>query len=565
MTPRVNISIKQIFSVIMILTITIYLLLPILFPNLRDNKIFVHNKISLGLDLKGGVSILLKVDINQYYKDCIGNTADLISNYLKNENINFFSNYSDNTKVIVNNEDKNNIENNNHEKIYDILKRKLNHDEYEVSLSNNQVIVEFTNKFKENTIKHLVNQSIEIIRHRIDDSGTREIDIQRQGDDMILIQIPGVYSTDEIKNLIGKTAKMTFHLISNDITLKNYDKLPFGIRMLPVIDLLSEDDESSEEDIDSENNKNNKTHNKRNDIRLAQRLPVIIHPLMHGENLIDAQSIVGHMGEYNVKFRLNEEGTKTFANITNIYKNRNLAIVLDGIIISAPRITDTIITGVGVISGNLTAEMAKELALLLRSGALPTELKIIEERNIGPTLGQESIDAGCKAVIIGLIAVAIIMTLRYKYFGLLANIALIINLGMIIAIMSLFEATLTLPGISGIALTLGMAVDANVLIFERIREKSKFSQSIEEGYKDSFATIVDSNITTIGAAIVLYAFGTASIRGFAVTLIIGIISSMFTAVTLTKVILALFFRFYDKFYYKLHKNVKNIKYKKYKA
>lgn len=490
--------------ILFISILSIYFALPSL---IEDCKYLPGTKVNLGLDLRGGVSLVLEVDDESYYKEKLVFIADSFVRKLRKKGISIFSSATtgESSEIITEKELSS-------EEIKYLKGLELQ-EGYVLNIMPKVLKITPENDFKVQMRSKLLSQSMSIIMKRIDETGTKEIDLQRQGLNKILLQIPGVYNTSQIKSLIGKTAKLTFHLV--DGSLKNDDirrgNIPLGTKLLKVMD------------------------NEKYDNNI---LPIKAQALMSGEVLIDAHPTKNQLGQYVVQFRLNNEGAKIFADITSRYKGHALAIVMDKQIVSAPRINEAIPTGAGVISGDFDAKSANEFAILLRSGALPTQLKVSEERVVGPTLGKASIDAGVKAVIVAGVLVVAMMIVFYGYWGILASVALIVNLFMILAILGLMDATLTMPGIGGIALTLGMAVDANILIFERIKEEKKAGNgivsSIVSGYKNSMATIMDANITTIAAALILYVFGTASVRGFSVTLTVGIVCSMFTSIFLTK-------------------------------
>lgn len=375
----------------------------------------------------------------------------------------------------------------------------------------------------DNAISSAVTQSIEVIRRRIDELGTTEPVVQRQGVDRILIQVPGLDDPQRLKALIGQTAKMTFHLVSDEMSAQDaiQGRPPAGTRV------LYEYDETGEQ--------------------IGAYL-VESRAMVDGEDLVDAQSgFDQRTNEPIVTFRFNSKGASRFGQVTQANVGRPFAIVLDGSVLSAPVIREPILGGSGQISGNFTVESANDLAVLLRAGALPAKLDIIEERTVGPGLGADSIEAGKLASIIGAIGVLISMVLFYGTLGVIANVALIANIAMIIGILSLLGATLTLPGIAGIVLTMGMAVDANVLIYERIREERRngrnLIQSFDAGFRSAFGTILDANVTTLIAAFILFYLGSGPIRGFAVTLAIGIITTVFTAYTFTRLMVALWVRY----------------------
>ena len=362
------------------------------------------------------------------------------------------------------------------------------------------------------TTDRTMAQSLEIIRRRVDEAGTREPSIQRQGERRILVQVPGVSSTLEIKELIGKTAKLTFHLVegqTGDLT-----RTP-----APGTAIFADADNPSAGYI------------------------VERRALVTGDELQDAQpGFDGQTGEPVVNFRFDTSGARKFGRATSENVGRPFAVVLDDLVITAPVIREPILGGSGQISGSFTVESAQQLAILLRAGALPASISFEEERTVGPGLGADSIEAGRIATMVAFAAVLIFMVASYGMFGLFANIALIVNVGLIMGVLSLIGATLTLPGIAGIVLTIGMAVDANVLIFERIREELKggkaVARAIETGYERAFGAIIDANITTFIAATILFAMGSGPVRGFAVTLAIGILTSVFTAVMVTRLIVA---------------------------
>ena len=364
-----------------------------------------------------------------------------------------------------------------------------------------------------------VQQSIEIVRRRVDETGTREPTIQQQGDDRILVQLPGIDDPERIKRLLGKTAKMSFHLVDqrNSVESAMAGRIPPGSWLLP----------SEGED---------------------RRMYLIRKRVMvSGDTLIDAQpSTDSRTNEPVVTFRFDTAGAKRFGSATSKNVGKLFAIVLDRKVISAPVIREPILGGSGQISGSFSFQSAQDLALLLRAGALPAPLTILEERSVGPGLGADSIAAGKIASIIGIILVVVFMVAAYGLFGFMADIALIVNMVLILGALSFLQATLTLPGIAGIVLTIGMAVDANVLVFERIREEVRSGRtpisSIDAGYTRAFTTIIDANLTTLIAALLLYAFGSGPVRGFAVTLSIGIITSMFTAIMLTRLMIVIWLR-----------------------
>ncbi|MBO9452001.1 protein translocase subunit SecD [Tropicibacter sp. R16_0] len=359
-----------------------------------------------------------------------------------------------------------------------------------------------------------VRQALEIIRRRIDEVGTREPTIQRQGADRILIQVPGIGSASELKAIIGTTAQLTFNPVVSRGTDANA-VAGVGNELIPSID------------------------------ETGVYYVIEAAPVVTGEELVDAQPSFDQNGRPAVSFRFNTSGARKFGDYTRDNIGSPFAIVLDNEVISAPVIQSHIPGGSGIITGNFTVEESTNLAVLLRAGALPAGLEFLEERTIGPELGQDSIDAGKVATIVAFVAVLVFMALSYGLFGIFANIALIINVGLIFGLLSTIGATLTLPGIAGIVLTVGMAVDANVLIFERIREELKTAKgparAIELGYEKALSAILDANITTFITAVILFAMGSGPVRGFAITLGLGILTSVFTAIFVTRLMIVIWF------------------------
>lgn len=378
-----------------------------------------------------------------------------------------------------------------------------------------QITIALTEEGITSRMSSLVTQSVEVIRSRIDEVGTTEPVIARQGEDRILVQVPGFDDSERLKDLISQTARLTFHMVHPSMTASQAraQGLPEGTEILPARD---GGDELIFEDV-----------------------------ALGGEQLVDAQPAFGQSNEPVVSFRFNTQGAVTFGEITSENVNRRFAIVLDGEVITAPVIQQPITGGTGQISGNFTSESASDLAVLLRAGALPATLDIIEERTVGPSLGADSINAGVTAGLIGTFGVVVFMLAAYGTFGLFANIALVINVGMILAALSTLGATLTLPGIAGIVLTIGMAVDSNVLIFERIREEFAAGrspyQAIETGFQRAMTTIIDANVTTLIAAAVLFFLGSGPVQGFAVTLALGVMTTMFTAYLVTQLLIGYWF------------------------
>jgi preprotein translocase subunit SecD len=385
----------------------------------------------------------------------------------------------------------------------------------DVIIDGSDLVIRLTAAEKAAIDERTMEQSLEIIRRRVDETGTREPTIQRQGADRILIQVPGIGSAEELMEIIGRTARLSFHHVVSRTT--SPDASP-GLENI-VVPSMDEDGV----------------------YYLLERRAVVT-----GEQLVDAQPAFDQNGRPAVNFRFNPQGGAAFGRYTAANIGNPFAIVLDNEVISAPVIQSHIPGGTGIITGNFTVEESTNLAILLRSGALPAEIRVLEQRTVGPELGQDSIDAGSRAAIVAMVAVLAFMALTYGTFGLIANVALIVNLVLVFALLTAIGATLTLPGIAGLVLTIGMAVDANVLIFERIREELKTAKgparAIDQGFDKALSAIIDANVTTLIVAVILYALGSGPVRGFAVTLSLGVICSMFTALMVTRLMIAFWFQ-----------------------
>lgn len=386
------------------------------------------------------------------------------------------------------------------------------HTDIEVTSTGADLIVTLSEAEKLSTDQRTMEQTLEIIRRRVDEAGTREPTILRHGSDRVLIQVPGIGSAEELKDLIGTTAKLTFHAVVG----RTGDK---DARVQSRQILLPAGDEPGV-------------------YYILEKTPVI-----NGDQLVDAQAAFDQNNQAAVSFRLNPSGGRIFGEYTANNIGTPFAIVLDDSVVSAPTIRSHIAGGSGIITGRFSVEETAKLSIQLRAGALPAKVTYLEERTIGPELGQDSIDAGRIACFVAFGAVLIFMFLSYGLFGVFANIALIINVALIFGLLSLIGATLTLPGIAGIVLTIGMAVDANVLVFERIREELKSAKgparAIELGYERAFSAIVDANITTLIAAVILFVMGSGPVRGFAITLGLGIVTSVFTAIWVTRLMISM--------------------------
>ena len=503
------------FSKLRIVIITLFSLLFIAIASSNLFKIddnFFDKKINLGLDLQGGSYLLLEIDNTPVIEQKLQNLTTTIRNFFKDQNIkinnikiegqNIFFNADDQSKQII--IDTFTDENSDINPYYPRFKsHQLNIEDTGINLK-----VNFSKQGIINLKTSSQDQAIEIVRRRIDEVGTNEPNILKRGNNRILVELPGLDDPMRVKSLLGKTANLTFRFVTNN------EKDSFGVEKLKYEDGIEE-------------------------AIVSKRI------IISGDNLLDAQPQMDTQNNQTiVSFSLDRVGAKRFGKATSTGIGKQLAIVLDGKIISAPVIRDTIASGNGQISGGFTFQSATDLALLLRSGALPAPLDIIEERTVGPDLGQDSIDAGMIALAIGFLLVIIFMFVKYKIFGLITNVTLIINLFILLGILTLFEATLTLPGIAGIILTVGMAVDANVLIFERIKEELKDEKNnivaFDSGYIKSRTAIIDANITTLLAAIILFFMGSGPIKGFSVTLGIGIFTTLFSVYFIARLFTGLY-------------------------
>ena len=465
-----------------------------------------HQQINLGLDLQGGSHLLLEVDVGSVTTERLDSLVDSIRSALRKEKIGYLGLGAAGESLSFT------LTNPYESDAVRTLVRDLEPGLVIERGEEGNFKVSYTPQTLREMETATMSQSIEIVRRRIDETGTREPTIQRQGADRILIQLPGIKDPEHIKNLLGRTAKLTLHLLDKKTPAMIKDnKAPVGAMIVPS------GDPSSVESF------------------FVVRKRVMVS----GDRLDNAQATYdSNTGQWIVNFKFDSVGARKFGKVTTDNVSKRLVIILDGRVVSAPVIREPILGGSGQISGSFSAQSANDLALLLRAGALPAPLTILEERSVGPSLGADSIAAGKIACVIGLLAVIVFMFLGYGLFGLMADVALMINLALIFGALSLLQATLTLPGIAGIVLTVGMAVDANVLIFEHIREEIMGERTpinaIEAGYKRALTTIIDANVTTLIAALFLFEFGSGPIKGFAVTLSIGIITSMFTAIMVTR-------------------------------
>ncbi|SDF73526.1 preprotein translocase subunit SecD [Limimonas halophila] len=471
-----------------------------------------HKQINLGLDLQGGSHLLLEVKAKESLEQYLQGVVEEVRRSLRQERIGYRALGVSDGAVSFELRDPGKA-GAAREALQDIG------DSLRLQLEDGQGTLELTETARRERVSSTVQQSIEVIRRRIDQTGVREPTIQRQGEQRIIVQLPGINDPERMKDILGKTAKLTFHLVRQDIS-PNAQDIPPSVRVLPS----------------SETGPNDQP---------VRRYVVEKRAMVSGENLTDAQPSF-QQGQPVVSFSFNAVGGRRFAEATKENVGEPFAIVLDEKVISAPVIREPILGGQGVISGDFTTQEARDLALLLRAGALPAPLRILQERTVGPSMGADSVQAGKIASVVALVAVMAFMAAIYGFFGTLTCIGLLVNLMLIMGALSLLQATLTLPGIAGIVLTLGMAVDANVLIFERIREEARNYRgpvsAIDAGYRRAMTTILDANITTLIAALLLYYFGSGPVRGFAVTLSIGVVTSMFTAIMLTRSMVAFWLR-----------------------
>jgi preprotein translocase subunit SecD len=475
--------------------------------------------VNLGLDLRGGAHLLARVRVDQVYEARMDAYWPEVRNALRKERASIGTirridgeNYDLRVRISEPSQINHAVE------VVSALARPVTtlsgagSRDIVVTSIEDTIIIELSEAEKIATDTRTMDQSLEIIRRRVDEAGTREPTIQRQGTDRVLIQVPGIGSAEELKSIIGKTAKLTFHKViqrtsNSDERVKNRQIL------LPAQD---------EEGV----------------FYVLEKTPVI-----NGDHLTDAQPAFDQNNRPAVSFRLNTTGARIFGQYTAENIGTPFAIVLDQEVVSAPTIQSHISGGSGIITGQFGVEETTLLSIQLRAGALPAELEYLQESTVGPDLGQDSIDAGTLACIVAFIAVLVFMSLSYGLFGIFANVALIINVALIFAVLSVISGTLTLPGIAGIVLTVGMAVDANVLVFERIREELKKAKNprkaIELGYERAFSAIIDANITTLIAAVILLVFGSGPVKGFSITLGIGIVTSVFTAIWVTRLLISI--------------------------
>lgn len=497
-------------AIVFVAVFGVLLAVPTMSPKLAPYFPSWARPIPLGLDLKGGAQLLLEVDTNTMFQEKAAQLYDEARSAMidRDRGVIRFSNLRnvDGVVSLVVREDD------DVSRAKGRLKSVLGSG-VDISSSGRTITLKYTEKQKEEMVKDALARSIEIVRRRIDALGTKEPSIQSQGGKYILIQLPGVDNPEHIKDLIGQTAKMTFHLVNENVTQEQISsgRAPNGTQFLPYME------------------------------NPQQVVPVYSRVEVSGESLKDSQADFDQNNMPVVTTAFDATGARKFARLTTEHVNERFAIVLDGKVLSAPTIREPIPGGRGQISGGFTLQGAKDLAVLLRSGALPAPLQVIEERTVGAGLGADAIEAGRVGSAVGVLFVILFMLVAYRVFGLIADIVLMVNLAMIIGISAFLGATLTLPGIAGIVLTLGMAVDANILPFERIRDEVREGvptlRAVDLGFTRSTKTVMDGNLTNLICSLILFQFGAGPIRGFAVTLSIGVITTLFTCLALSRVLI----------------------------
>lgn len=485
-------------------------------------------KINLGLDLRGGSYLLLEIDTDAVVEERLQNLLESARAVLREDRIGYTKLAVEGGQVVIQlrNPEQMQVA---REKLDGLAEpvggAMLGGGRSDVVIESDeaggQVRMSLTEESIQTRVQNAVGQSIEIVRRRLDETGVVEPTIQRQGADRVLVQLPGIDDPQRIKDLLGKTAKMSFHLVRGIVTSDD-ERAPPGTMIV-----------ASSHELDSR----------------GQPVRYIISRKVEvsGENLANANPGSDQRGGGPaVFFSFDSTGTRKFARVTQDNVGRPFAIVLDDEVITAPNIREPILGGSGQITGGFTFQEAADLAVLLRAGALPAPLEVVEERTVGPDLGADAIEAGEIATVIGGGLVIVYMVIMYGLFGLFSSLALVINLILILGILSLLQATLTLPGIAGILLTIGMAVDSSVLIFERIREEARLGKapisSMDAGFSRAFGTIIDSQATTLLAMVLLFAFGSGPVRGFSVTISIGIVTSLFTSIWLLRLFMVTWLR-----------------------
>ena len=497
-------------AIIFVAVFGVMLAVPTVAPKLAPYFPSWIKPVPLGLDLKGGAQLLMEVDTTTMFKEKTNQLYDEVRSSLidRNKGVIRYSNLRNSDGVVSFSVRESG----------DVAKakgrlRSVLGNTVDIESSGDTVKLSYSDKQKEEMVQDALARSIEIVRRRIDALGTKEPSIQSQGGKYILIQLPGVDNPEHIKELIGQTAKMTFHLVNENVSPEQIasGRAPSGTDLLPYMDMP------------------------------GQVVPVYSRVEVSGESLKDSQADFDQNNMPVVTTVFDASGARKFAKLTTEHVNERFAIVLDGKVLSAPNIREPIPGGRGQISGGFTLQGAKDLAVLLRSGALPAPLTVIEERTVGAGLGADTIASGKIGSAVGVLFIMLYMLLLYHAFGLIADTVLLVNLAMIIGVSALFGATLTLPGIAGIVLTLGMAVDANILPFERIRDEIRAGtptlRAVDLGFHRSNKAVLDGELTNLICALILFQFGAGPIRGFAVTLSIGVMTTLFTCMLLSKVLI----------------------------
>jgi preprotein translocase subunit SecD len=506
----------QVITILVVCALGLLAALPNMFSEATLSRLpgwLPKKQVALGLDLQGGSHLLLEVNFGAAFAERMNGVVDGVRAKMRDARIGYTGLNAQGDSVVFTVRDK--------ERIADIpeLVKQIDPDLEARTTPDGQVTLRYNDRAVQASKRAMLDQSIEIVRRRIDELGTKEPTVQRQGEDRILVQVPGV-DPERLKGILGKTAKMTFRLVDTQVPVEaaRRGQLPPGDEILPS-------DEGGRSRTQGES-------------WVVQK-----RVMVSGDMLTDAQPTFGQNNEPVVSFKFNSVGGRRFCDVTRENVGKPFAIVLDNKVISAPVIREAICGNSGQISGSFTVQTANDLALLLRAGALPAPLVILEERSVGPDLGADSIRAGTTACIVGVVLVVLFMVVFYGLFGFFADIALFFNLVLMLAVLSLIGATLTLPGIAGIALTLGMAVDANVLIYERIREEVRSGRSLlsslDAGFKRAFGTILDSHVTTLVAGALLFWLGSGPVKGFAVTLSVGVVISLFSAILITRLLIVL--------------------------
>ncbi len=504
----------RLVAVIVVFLAALVYLLPSLKPEL-----WPHKKINLGLDLQGGMHLVLEVQTAKAVESTLERIGQELRSQARAEGIKGLTvEMAAGPKISVGVKGAENIE--KFDRLLDKEFKDLRVSSQDRSAEALDMVLDLPDTEAEYIRALAAGQALETIRNRIDQFGVSEPDIRRQGDERILVQLPGVKETERAKNLIGKTALLEFKLVdeTNSVDTALQDGPPPGSEILYQVD----EDPAT---------------------RRVSRTPFLLakRPVLTGQYLTDARvQIDSQYNEPYVSIKFDNKGARIFERVTGENVKKRLAIVLDNRVYSAPVIQERIAGGEARITGRFTAEEARDLAIVLRAGALPAPVTILEERTVGPSLGTDSIRKGLISMAVGGILVVLFMAVYYKGSGVIADLALVLNILLIAAGLAGFQATLTLPGIAGIILTIGMAVDANVLIYERIREELRLGKTpraaVEAGYERATLTILDANVTTLIAALVLFQFGTGPVKGFAVTLSLGVIASLFTALILTRMV-----------------------------